>query len=72
MTLDEKKLQLLHVIESNEKELQAYAEQKVRSSQLAACGAPANSQAREIYCDLWLTVKTKNAPFAVRGVKPVL
>lgn len=61
MTLDEKKLQLLHVIESNEKELQAYAEQKVRSSQLAACGAPVNSQAREIYCDLWLKVKMKDA-----------
>ncbi len=69
MTLDEKKLQLLHVIESNEKELQAYAEQKVRSSQLAACGAPVNSQAREIYCDLWLTVKTKNAARCFDPVK---
>lgn len=60
MTLDEKKLQLLRVIESHEKELQAFAAQKVRSSQLAACGAPVDSQAREIYSDLWLTVNTKN------------
>ena len=62
MNPDEKKLLLLHVIESNEKELVAYAEGRVRGSQLAACGPPAASQAREIYSDLWLKVEQKTTP----------
>ncbi|RME24751.1 MAG: sigma-70 family RNA polymerase sigma factor [Deltaproteobacteria bacterium] len=61
MNLNEKKRLLLDVIEANEKELQAYAERRVRSSQLATCGTPPENQAREIYCDLWLEVKEKNA-----------